>query len=328
MSSRKRIFLCFLLFFLLLAIVYISFVNKDDPTSVMLQLLKTRKSWDPPESRQGWNRTVKPLSSEDLLQLRGYSSNRFWSVLNGTKKILLVKNSWLNPHRLDSWLHPYATGRNPFISAGCRVSNCLLTTDKTQVKEDEFDAYVVHVPTQKKRWELKNRKAHQVFIMLTLEPPPNFKNLDSYENYFNWTVSYLDRSDFVFKYGEIVPLESAPKSTAQVAQYRQNVRESGVDPSLGKSRLVAWAVSNCKANSNRQEYVKILSKWIQVDIFSKKGRCGGKGDCPKKNAKCSDHIERTYKFYLSFENSICQDYVTEKVTICQLMLLKTINNPL
>ena len=299
--------MCFLWIFLFTVIVYISFVNKDQ-TSVVLQLPETHRcqSWDQPESRQGWNRIVKPLSSNDPLQSRGYnSSNRYFSVLNGTKNILLLKNSWLDA---------YATGRNPFITAGCRVSNCLLTTDTSLVKEDEFDAYLVEMMTRKTRWELKNRKAHQMFILFSLEPPTNFNNLQWFENYFNWTVSYLDRSDFVFKYGEIGPLESAPKSTAQVAQYRQNVRESGVDPSLGKSRLVAWAVSNCKANSNRQEYVKILSKWIQVDIFSKNGRCGGKDQC-LKGTKCSDHIERTYKFYLSFENSICQDYVTEKVTI-------------
>jgi hypothetical protein len=226
-------------------------------------------------------------------------------VLNGTKNILVLKNSWVDR---------YATGRYPFVNAGCRVSNCRLTTDTSLVNESNFDAYLVHVPTHKTRWELKNRMAHQVFILFSLEPPSHVKNLTLYENYFNWTMSYLSRSNFPVKYGEIVPLESAPKTETQVAAIRQKVRQSGVDPSRGKSRMIAWLVSNCQAESNRQEYAKILSKWIQVDIFSRNGRCGGTDLCSRSNnTQCQDYIERTYKFYLSFENSICQDYVTEKV---------------
>ena len=35
----------------------------------------------------------------------------------------------------------------------------------------------------------------------------------------------------------------------------------------------------------------------------------GSGDSPEK---CYDMLESKYKFYLSFENSVCTDYVTEK----------------
>ena len=52
---------------------------------------------------------------------------------------------------------------------------------------------------------------------------------------------------------------------------------------------------------------KELKKWMPLDQF---------GHCNKKvcadNEKCYDSMEGNYKFYLSFENSLCQDYITEK----------------
>lgn len=49
--------------------------------------------------------------------------------------------------------------------------------------------------------------------------------------------------------------------------------------------------------------------YIKVDIY---GGCGDKS-CPRSTeTSCWDMIEKDYYFYLSFENSICVDYVTEK----------------
>ena len=67
-------------------------------------------------------------------------------------------------------------------------------------------------------------------------------------------------------------------------------------------------VSNCGAPSSRDAYVKELSKYIEIDII---GKCG-KDICPVMDRKCIDNLQRTYKFYLSLENSYCKDYITEK----------------
>ena len=55
-----------------------------------------------------------------------------------------------------------------------------------------------------------------------------------------------------------------------------------------------------------------LKKYIPVDIY---GKCGEMSCGEKLNyADCdSNLLSKNYKFYLSFENSICQDYVTEKL---------------
>ena len=80
-----------------------------------------------------------------------------------------------------------------------------------------------------------------------------------------------------------------------------------------KNKLVAWFVSHCNTSSDRESYVKELQKYIPVDIYGACGplNCSGK----KMNEKCYRMLERDYKFYLSFENSICKDYVTEKIGI-------------
>lgn len=72
-----------------------------------------------------------------------------------------------------------------------------------------------------------------------------------------------------------------------------------------KTKLIAWMASNCDgSNWPRTTYVRELKKYIQVDAY---GICGNLS-CPRDTG-CNLN---TYKFYLSFENSECEDYITEK----------------
>jgi len=66
-----------------------------------------------------------------------------------------------------------------------------------------------------------------------------------------------------------------------------------------KSKLVAWIVSHCGANSQRDILVKEIQKFITVDIF---GLCGEL----KCGEICDKMLEEQYKFYIAFENSLCE----------------------
>ncbi len=78
-----------------------------------------------------------------------------------------------------------------------------------------------------------------------------------------------------------------------------------------KTKQVAWFVSHCKTKINREGYVVELQKYIPIDVF---GKClPNSKSCPRTNqSQCDDMLNKDYMFYLSFENSFCPDYVTEK----------------
>jgi alpha-1,3-fucosyltransferase len=74
-----------------------------------------------------------------------------------------------------------------------------------------------------------------------------------------------------------------------------------------KTKTAAWIVSNCKdVPSQRHLLVKQLQTYFDVDIY---GKCGI--HCPHFPKRCA--YLSSYWFYFAFENSICPDYVTEKV---------------
>ena len=110
-------------------------------------------------------------------------------------------------------------------------------------------------------------------------------------------MTYRRDSDFYFGYGDFVKLASP------VAQRDSSFVE-------GKSKMVAWFVSNCHTQSQREDFAAALKEFVDVDIYGACGplKCGQGGD-----PVCMDMLSRDYHFYLAFENSWCQDYVTEKL---------------
>jgi hypothetical protein len=98
--------------------------------------------------------------------------------------------------------------------------------------------------------------------------------------------------------------------------YLSNHRNSSRNYAKGKKKMAVWFVSNCwTVLSSRNELVEELQKYIGIDVY---GDCGNL-TCPKKQGdsfesseECRDLAASEYKFYLSLENSLCRDYVTEK----------------
>ena len=157
----------------------------------------------------------------------------------------------------------------------------------------------------------KYRFPHQKWIFVEHEPPYRVYrhfNLSRYNGLFNFTATYSFDSD-------IPNLELMQHCIRNITKHKQLDRERYTEKKRSKS-LVAWFVSDCKTQSERMLYVKELQNYVSVDIY---GRCGDL-KCGNWSTWSSDdcfqrllHENGSYKFYLSFENSLCEDYVTEKL---------------
>ncbi|XP_045216144.2 4-galactosyl-N-acetylglucosaminide 3-alpha-L-fucosyltransferase 9-like isoform X2 [Mercenaria mercenaria] len=139
------------------------------------------------------------------------------------------------------------------------------------------------------------RKPNQAWVFFTLESPLHLNSIyrsAEWHNMFNWSWSYHPNADIFHPYGVLVK-----KQHLQHRNYSTIFRK--------KTKTAAWLVSNCNAPSRRNDYVTILKRYIDVDVF---GRCGQ--EAPEN---IESVISEQYKFYLGFENSLCENYMTEKV---------------
>ncbi|CAM6054385.1 unnamed protein product [Sphagnum tenellum] len=77
---------------------------------------------------------------------------------------------------------------------------------------------------------------------------------------------------------------------------------------------ILWLVSRCHTHGQRELYVQHLQealalKELQLDTL---GECGNNTQSGSWNT-VDEQLFEEYAFYLSFENSLCQDYITEEV---------------
>ncbi|XP_067944930.1 4-galactosyl-N-acetylglucosaminide 3-alpha-L-fucosyltransferase FUT6-like [Watersipora subatra] len=150
----------------------------------------------------------------------------------------------------------------------------------------------------------KRYKDDQKWILIIREPPAFYypEQLKLLNNTFNLSMTYQSDSDIVIPYGWY--WKNTPSEVAKMEREK-------VDHMKGKNKTVVWLVSNCITSSRREEYVNELKRHIDVDIF---GGCGNKSAADNTHAdKFRRVLSMQYKFYIAFENSDCDEYITEKL---------------
>jgi alpha-1,3-fucosyltransferase len=239
-------------------------------------------------------------------------------IRNETITILVWNGSGRKEVRNFGW------GKDAFINKNCPQTRCEMTDNRSERPLEQFDAIIFVLndeftsPDQLMMPDFQNkRNASQHLVMFTQESPPALKsyyNMTRLAHFFNWTMTYRMDADIRLLYGRIIPKENAPRTPEEISHLRERARVSlPPDSKRNKTKTVAWMVSHCNTHGQRETYVKELSKYIDVDIY---GGCGNLS-CAldvlhHSDPQCYNMLESTYKFYISFENAICPDYVTEK----------------
>ncbi|XP_063414149.1 4-galactosyl-N-acetylglucosaminide 3-alpha-L-fucosyltransferase FUT6-like [Mytilus trossulus] len=151
--------------------------------------------------------------------------------------------------------------------------------------------------------------AGQIWIYFTNESPtfrqilPKNIEWTNSMSKFDLIMSYRPESDITLPFGVLTKKENPNKlNYTKIFQAKQ--------------KDIAWIVSHCGTNSRREDYVKELQKYINVDIYGECGnlKCHSQHPIKMSNLKaCKSYVSQKYKFYLSFENSLCMNYVSEKV---------------
>lgn len=192
----------------------------------------------------------------------------------------------------------FGKGSKPFEH--CEIDNCYITSNRGLTAIDQFDAIIFHAAeyTNWQHHRPKKRSPKQRYIFFDLETSIN-REPDRFESsyFYNWTLTYWRKSDLFGPYAKVI--KSANDYKLPNEDYVKN-----------KTNMAAWLVSNCNTPSKRQKYAKKLAKHLNIDIY---GECGP-NKCPKDNlTECYKMLEKNYLFYLSFENTFCEDYITEKL---------------
>jgi alpha-1,3-fucosyltransferase len=269
-------------------------------------------------SEKGGFSTFRPVNISEGASL-SESSGTVKKMLTTTKRNNKYKSIliWNSPERIETSV--FGFGHEPFILQGCQFSDCEIFGNEYDLPPlVSYDAILMHMSVIRLT-KLPNfpRQQHQRFVFLTQESPASMSQLDvsTMGNYFNWTMSYRSNSDILFVYGRILPGPSAPKTREETRILIEATHHpSAKNYAANKVHLVAWMASQCETPGLRETYVRQLNKFIPINTY---GPCGN-FSCTRNNThgfsdpKCYDMLEANYKFYLSFENTICEEYVTEK----------------
>uniref|UniRef100_A0A3Q3AXM0 Fucosyltransferase n=1 Tax=Kryptolebias marmoratus TaxID=37003 RepID=A0A3Q3AXM0_KRYMA len=137
-----------------------------------------------------------------------------------------------------------------------------------------------------------SRPPAQRWAWMSLESSAHNGNLQKFANIFNMTISYRRDADVPVPYGELLPVEREE----QLAE----------DNFMNKSSLVCWVVSNYRSHYKRSQVYKELKAIVPVKVYGRWTKT------PLSSEDLLPTISRCY-FYLSFENSVAKDYITEKL---------------
>ncbi|XP_049878846.1 alpha-(1,3)-fucosyltransferase C-like [Pectinophora gossypiella] len=247
------------------------------------------------------------------------------------KYILFWKGKEKTGFPNKEWDTLFATGQTLFIKQKCQNINCYITYNRTLLQYDwYFDAIVFDIRAirHNKVSDFNLTRAdYQKYIFRALESTqgrPVCNNF--YDDFFNLTWTYKLNSDIPHPFLDIYDLNNTFVGPAMNVTWLEYFKHTDrfAKKVKHKTKAIAWVVESCKLKLTHQDFYESLVKELKgynysIDLY---GSCG-ENKCPNGALyKCYKMIEKNYFFQLVFEDSIAEDFVTEKlVKVMQLSLV-------
>eukprot|EP00092_Neocalanus_flemingeri_P058058 GFUD01069121.1.p1 GENE.GFUD01069121.1~~GFUD01069121.1.p1 ORF type:complete len:372 (+),score=73.69 GFUD01069121.1:386-1501(+) len=231
------------------------------------------------------------------------------------REISEIPSGWLGPPARPDvpvmlWWTPF-TGDDGVQE--CGEYKCFFTNDRT-ARQHPMLKTVFYYGTDFKPHDVPiPRKSGEDWALFHEESPKNnpiFSHEAMMSN-FNHTATFRKHSDFPLTTQYIDDLEMITNPYFLIPL---NVKNRMIDDGLAP---VAYVQSGCDTPAMRDEWVAEFMKHVKVDSY---------GDCLNNKPLTEDirgseqmeHKEYTnllakYKFIISIENALCEDYVTEKL---------------
>ena len=207
------------------------------------------------------------------------------------------------------WWIPFST--TPRMIKTCKLGTCLFTHSRTEINNSLTEDVIFYGTGLQWNDMPLPRNPAQTWSLLHEESPKNAWSLTTPEaiSLFNHTATCSRFSSF-------------PLTTLSLTSLRFLLSPMKT-PSYLKSNegygLAMYLHSGCDNPSDRDSYVSELMKYIVVDSY---GLCLHNKNLPNHlNDPRAENIDSKeilqlmskYKFVLTFENAICDDYISEKL---------------
>ncbi|XP_072135493.1 4-galactosyl-N-acetylglucosaminide 3-alpha-L-fucosyltransferase 9-like [Mobula birostris] len=224
------------------------------------------------------------------------SNSWIYAPMESATSVLRMKNIFASQQEDNAtivliWLWPFGqTFELNSCESEFNICDCRLTVDKNLYNKSH--AVLIHhrdINADLSNLPIQPRPIFQKWVWMNLESPTHTPKKTELDRLFNLTLTYRRDSDIPVPYGSL-SINKVPPAFEL--------------PS--KSSLVCWIVSNWNSEHARVRYYNELYKYVEINTYGQAfGEYLSNIDFIPTISKC--------KFYLSFENSIHEDYITEKL---------------